>query len=258
VAKDYSEPHEARPLPALLHHERRELMRRRRAHERGAPESEAPPWVLADEADEDDALASFVALTLAKRSRSGEHEPWLVRGVLRRSAEGPPMLSRASVEHFDNPEVEVTSTAMRDINFGTIRERACGALALKQDVFDAVTKTEGLAADELAALVGWNEQWIRDVAAEAQRVPLRRGRPGYPEEHYRWIALRYLALIKEGRRDVLKALAAEEGRRLSREVPRETVRDWVRKATELKFLAPGKQGRASARPGPDLYPRRST
>jgi hypothetical protein len=67
-------------------------------------------------------------------------------------------------------------------------------------------------------------------------------------DHYRRIALRYLEILEE-RRDVLVALAQEES------VPRETIRDWVRKATELGFLGPGTPGRAEQRPGPNLYPK---
>jgi hypothetical protein len=81
----------------------------------------------------------------------------------------------------------------------------------------------------------------------------RPGRRAKPTEHYRRIALRYLELLKQGQRHVLKALAAEESEREGRAVPRETVRDWVRKATKLGYLTPGIQGRASARPGPELY-----
>jgi hypothetical protein len=51
---------------------------------------------------------------------------------------------------------------------------------------------------------------------------------------------------------VLKVLAAEESERADRIIPRETIRDWVRKATRLEYLAPGSPGRAEARPGPRL------
>jgi hypothetical protein len=254
MAKRYSEPHQPRPLPGLLDHERKALERWRRGYERGAKDAPPPPWVHTDEADEADALASFVALAPARRSRSGEAEWWLVRGVLRRSAEGPPLLTRVSVEHWKDPEAEVTGIAMRDLNFGAIRESACASLAFQPVIFKIGEKVAQQGGYNVFRLAGWNEQWAQAAAAEAER-PLRRGRKGYPKEHYHRIALRYLDLIGSGRRDVLKALAAEEEKRLGRAVPRETVRDWVRKATELGFLAPGKQGRASARPGPNLKPK---
>jgi hypothetical protein len=104
---------------------------------------------------------------------------------------------------------------------------------------------------------GWNVtvedvEHTKKLAAAAAQRPLNRGRHGYPDDHYRRIALRYLKLVEE-RRDVLVALAQEESEGLGRDVPRETVRDWVRRATELGFLLPGTPGRASKRPGPNLY-----
>jgi hypothetical protein len=250
IPPNWGGPDEPRPVPQLEHREREDLERRRRGYLNHAADMPPPPWVLADEpeADEEGSLASFVALAPARASRTGDVEWWLVRGVLRRSDEGPPGLARVAVEHFDDPNAEVTPTTMRDLNFGTIREQACHALAFAEVIHDVHLKGRG----------GWtrhDDAWVRKVAEEAKR-PLRRGRKGYPNEHYRWIAVRYLEIVGTGRRDVLKALATEEEARLGRPVPRETVRDWVRKATELGYLAPGKRGRASARPGPNLNLRR--
>jgi acyl-CoA reductase-like NAD-dependent aldehyde dehydrogenase len=103
----------------------------------------------------------------------------------------------------------------------------------------------------MAEAGGWNvtvEDVERAEQAAKQATKPARGRRAKPREHYQRIALRYLDLASR-RRDVLVALADEEG------VPRETVRDWVRKATKLGFLAPGRPGRAETRRGPMLNPK---
>lgn len=76
----------------------------------------------------------------------------------------------------------------------------------------------------------------------------KQGRKGYPDDHYRRIALRYLHLVNDKRvtRGVLNLLAAEEER------PMETVRTWIHQARKRGFLSPGEQGRAGAMPGPRL------
>lgn len=247
-----SQPHENRPVPALSSRERRELARRLRSYVTNRPDGEPPPWVLADQADtpERGAIASFVALTLAKRSKAGEPEAWLVRGVLRRGQHGPPILTRVAVDHFSDSTIEITSTAMRGIRFDEIRKRACENLALKKAVFDAVKKADKLTEAEVAAL-GWadHEKWLAEAAVDAARAP-RRGPKGMPDAYYRRIAERYLELVKDGRRDVVKALADE----LAAPIP--TVRDRISTATKRGFLAGGKQGRATLRPGPNLDSRR--
>jgi hypothetical protein len=93
--------------------------------------------------------------------------------------------------------------------------------------------------------------WARQVADAVQAVPLRRrGRRGYPDDHYRRIALAYLDLQQQGvSRGIQHRLAEQE-----RKQP-ETIRDWLHIATKKGFLTPGKQGRAGGRhAGPNLYP----
>lgn len=89
--------------------------------------------------------------------------------------------------------------------------------------------------------------------AERAAGPLKRGRSGYGDEHYRRIAFAYLDLVDRGQtRGVLAALAAAETKSLGREVPVETVRTWVNQARRRGFLTPGEPGRAGAKPGPRL------
>jgi len=127
---------------------------------------------------------------------------------------------------------------LRGLPLGVIRDRALAGLR------GVLLAREAMAADPSWRITDKHVEPARRAVVEAGKP--KRGRPGYPEEHYRRIALRYLELLKLGHRNVLVVLAAEEGR------PRETVRDWVRKATGLGYLAPGKPGRAEARPGPKL------
>ena len=184
-------------------------------------------------------LAQFAACVLI------HSEPWLVEGTLSLDPnQGPPIVSGVQVEHFPKPDREVTGSVLR-LPLARIRDRATAqlpAVAIGRNAMaDAggwSIRPEDVAVAELAA-------------AEAERP--KRGRQAKSPEHYRRIAFRYLELLRDGKRHVLKELAAEESERLGRTVPRETVRDWVRKATRLGYLAPGTAGRADPRPGPNLY-----
>ena len=96
----------------------------------------------------------------------------------------------------------------------------------------------------------------RRHARAAGRRPLKRGRAGYPDDHYRGVALAYLDLLDKGiTRGILAALAERESKRLGRPVPVETARTWVNVARKRQFLTEGENGRAGAMPGPKLYER---
>lgn len=228
-------------LPELPPMIRREFQQSLRLAAQG--ESMDPqPWVFAEPFEDpgDDAVRAAV---FAVQLDNGE--PWLLRGVLRLVEGGPPILSRVSVEHFGSAGVEVTSTAVR-FPLARVRGQALGRLREKRKFL------------EIFRDAGWEvspeeEKWAREIEQEAEKLVLSRGPQGYPRNFYRRLAIRHVELVKSGRRDVLKALADEESERLKRRVPRETIRDWIRKATELEFLAPGNQGVAEARPGPNLY-----
>jgi hypothetical protein len=196
------------------------------------------PFVMArplEWSTDSDALAEFVAGVLIAPTPRSSSEPWQVRGLLYRDPKGPPVVGDVIVEHFpirQAARVEVTGTVLRRVNLREIYSHAVAGL-------------EGvLLARKVFNVTEDRMQPARRAVSEAAKP--KRGRPGYPDEHYRRIAERYLELLSTGRLDVLVALAAEESR------PRETVRDWVRKATERGYLAPGKPGRAEARPGPKL------
>lgn len=140
-------------------------------------------------------------------------------------------------------------------------------------VEDQHRRTGGLGTDDLriplgqlitAAIdaIGRDKQdyWWGDpkALAAAQRTLARRAtqqrerlgarsRPRLPEDHYRLVAVQYLQLLGGGvRKGILDAIAEKHG------VSSTTARDYVRKARELEFLGPGKQGTAFAEPGPKL------
>lgn len=193
---------------------------------------------LDDSLDESE-IAEFAAGTLVNG------EPWLIQGVLRSDPAGPPIVARLRAENFPVADVEVTGTVLRSLPIARIRDKALAWL------IPLAVGRQALADASGWAITPDDVERARETAAQAERP--QRGRRGHPPEHYRRIAFRYLELLKDGQRKVLVALADEESERLGRTIPRETVRDWVRKATRLGFLAPGKRGRAEARPGPNLY-----
>ncbi len=192
-----------------------------------------------------DQLAEFRAGALAVPARGSKAEPWRVDGLLYRNPKGPPIVGSVTVRHFplrkDAPRLEVTGMVLRGLPLATIRDKALAGLP---GVSQARETMRGLGYGTADSV-----ERAREAAAEAERR--RPGRPGHSDTHYRRIAERYLEFALE-RRDVLVALAAEESALAGREIPRETIRDWVRKATQRGYLAPGKPGRAEARPGPTL------
>lgn len=84
-------------------------------------------------------------------------------------------------------------------------------------------------------------------AIAATRHTGARSRTKLPEAHYRRIAVVYLQHLHNGlTRGILERIAEDE------HVSVTTARDWVRRARELKFLSPGRQGTAGATPGQRL------
>ena len=86
------------------------------------------PWVVADrfkDPRDSAVVAKVTALVPIQPSESVDsEEPWLVRGVLRANEQGPPSLTRVSVEHFTDPAAEVTGTVLHRLPLATIRNRA--------------------------------------------------------------------------------------------------------------------------------------
>jgi hypothetical protein len=231
---------ETRPLPSLEPAERGHFQGLFKAYSKGRGRI-PPPWVVA-KAFKDKNDKAVIAAVVAAHPVNGEL--WLIRGVLRHTEEGPPVLVRLSVEHFEDPGAEVTGKLLHLIPVAKVRDGALAWLSTKE------TSASALEAAGLGVSAA-ERRWARRVSAAAKK-PLKRGREGYGDDHYRRIAQRTIELFDEGRRrDVVKALAAEEKR------PEGTIRDWIRKARDLGFLEPAsKQGRADFRPGPNYRRRR--
>lgn len=176
-----------------------------------------PPWVVTPPGEK-----TVLGVYLAAPSPTSTEEPWLVHGVLR-ELDGALALTRVTVEHAVEPTIEVTGHVMRRLPLATIRDQA---MVWRQ--------SRKIGGPVIASVFG------------PKKVALKRGRHGYPDEHYERIAWRAIELAGEGRRDVIRALAKEEKR------PYHTVRDWITKARERELLAPVKQGRTDFRPGPNL------
>jgi hypothetical protein len=235
---------ETRRLPPVKRKERSYLRGLFTAYEQGRGKM-PPPWIIASrfkDREDEKILAAVVALHPVRPSKSAsQEEPWLIRAVLRAAVDSPLTLTRLSVEHFFRPDVEVTGHVLHLIPVAEIRNRAQAWLRAKEITLSAFAE----AGEKVSAA---DRRWARMVAAEAGKLPLNRGRKGYPADHYRRIALRAIDLFNvERRRDVLKALASEEER------PYQTIREWIRQARDRGLLAPSKQGRTDFRPGPNLY-----
>jgi hypothetical protein len=187
-------------------------------------------WVISD------GIAGFAGLQFVQRV------PWLVHGVITRSASGLLDIRRLSVEAWKH-EAEVTGRVLRRVRPAEVRAAAVANLRL---VGSEANIHFGEPDDRPVRIFPPNEQGIRRNLIDAAKRPRKRGRPGRPDSHYRDVAIEYLDLYEKGRRKVLKEMAERRG------VPPPTVRDWVRRARQLEYLGPGKQGRAGASPGPRL------
>jgi hypothetical protein len=175
---------------------------------------------------------------------------WVVRGLLAATPEGP-ILRQLTVEPWP-PEapIEVTGTVLRSLKPARIRDEALASLRLTVVGLSILEGTNwALPAKQAVAL--------RAAAAKVD-VPAairKRGRQPLPDEHWRAIALECLRLQEErggNPRGVLGELARIESRRRKREIPRETIRDWVKTARKGEWLARTRQGRAGFAPGPRL------
>lgn len=256
-------PSEQRPVPALPSSKRDELRWAAAVWRRCGPEavSEPPPWVLVKrlDAERDDeptaavfadgaVIAAVFAVHLIAPSKHARPEPWLIRAVLRATKRGPVILARVAVEHLTKGDAEVTGMVLRGVPLARIRDLAQARLGMAAYVVQMI-------ADE----PGWHVtpeevEWARRAAREAAKLPLRRGRKGYPPDHYRGVALRAIELANAERRDVIEALREEEAKRLGKYVAYDTIKRQVERARkDFGFLAPTTRGRANFQPGPNLY-----
>ncbi len=211
-----------------------------------------PVCVYAQEiAERPDVVARFVAyLTVAVRPSIAKG--WIVSGYIVLSG-GELVIGQLTLEPELNTGTGITRSLLHGVSVSQILARAQAMLVQTPEWLELV-KRLGLGEPPHAD----KERAHRAAATAATAgTARRRGRKGWGEEHYRRVALEYLALQREGvGRGILNRLAEREAKRLKKPIARETMRDWVRRARELGFLAGGVRGRAGARPGPNLYPKK--
>ena len=177
---------------------------------------------------------------------------WIASGYLSRSVTGDLTVEELTLEPEHPGQGEVTPALLRAVSLALIVARAQAALRSAPESVEL--------ADELG--ISQASDVARREAERAAKIALsvgrkKGGRPSYPDSHYEWLARQYLALydagVGRGIRNQLAHLASE---RLGRPIPTNTIRDWIRRARELGFLEGATQGRAGARPGPNLRPAR--
>jgi hypothetical protein len=166
---------------------------------------------------------------------------WLVRGVLARNASGP-VIRRLALEAWDQDGPEVTTEVTHRLRVALLRDRALRQLREQPGVLQMAELVLGIQVPD-------DEQ--RDAAAAAEaaaQTERKRGRPPLlrPED-YAEIARECIAL--QGQRGIRATLAKEWN------VSEATVRDRVKRARELGYLAESKHGKADYRPGPNLTAR---
>ncbi|WP_375492009.1 hypothetical protein [uncultured Jatrophihabitans sp.] len=173
---------------------------------------------------------------------------YIIRGVLRDDGDRYRLVEFGmSAVEFTAPEVEITSTALRQV------ELAKFADAGRQIVVMHGEHDLGRDTDDRGQPT--------DVAAARRRIKAasrssRSGGSDRGDAFYRRVALDLIELVESGRPTpggVLETLADVEAKRLGHEVPVQTLRTWIRLARERKFLAPSTRGRMSAEPGARLY-----
>jgi hypothetical protein len=160
---------------------------------------------------------------------------WLIRGVLRTSAAGAPILARVTIEPLDDLELEVTGRVIRDVSFATIRDAALVHLRRRARAAPYVS-----------------DRRVRELERAAKVAAMTRGRRGaYTTEHYHEVARTLVRLQRNQRKNTLDELRKFYAEQLGEDVKGERVRGWVKEATRLGFLAPGRKGVAHREPGPN-------
>lgn len=156
-----------------------------------------------------------------------------------------------------NPGHEVTSEVLRAVEIPKLVNAAREAIARSAHSFTPEYLDEFEAEHGIRPQQSWDAETVafarRRIKAASARAA-RSGRPTLGDEHYRWVALRYIELIEAQKaRGILTQIARDAEPRLRRPVQIDTVKTWVTKAREKGFLTPGEKGRASGAAGPHLY-----
>jgi hypothetical protein len=170
-----------------------------------------------------------------------DRKPWLVRGELREAPlSGHMRIGAAYVEPWGRDD-EVTGTILRKLRLPLMLDEALYQLRWR------ISAPADWATPANRKVEPTEESHALTVPIDEARKLPRRGRRGYPDAHYAMVAEAFLGLCaKRSGRDVYGPLAASLG------VTRGRARQWVRRATEKQFLAPGQRGRTGRRAGPRL------
>jgi hypothetical protein len=173
---------------------------------------------------------------------------WLLAAVCG-FVNGDLVLTEATIRPVDTaPSNGLSGTVLRSIPVAAIVAEARRQAIAAPDEFAAIPAEVGLMTSE--ALIR-----IKGLANKLDTTAMRRGgRRGFPPDFYRGVAIDYLELQGAGKgRGILVEIARLATGRLGRPVTRENARDWVRRATELKYLSAGIPGKAGRLPGPNLF-----
>lgn len=178
---------------------------------------------------------------------TGPAAGWQIGGKLFAAASGEVVIGEIVIHARDTqvPAGGITSGVLRDIPTGALMGQLRSTLT-----------AAGVQIGEFEEATGDSFEDLRREAREAAHTLAasggpKRGRKGYGDEHYRWVALEYLDLQGQGR-GVLRRLADRASDTFGRPVAWQTVRDWVAEARRRGFLTQATPGRAGAQPGPNL------
>lgn len=188
---------------------------------------------------------------LAWGPESGDLVGWQVEGVLVVTDDRltiHELLVRPRDLAETAPAGGVTTSVLRAVPLGALLDAGRRALLQAPEQIASWEDSSGQRFESLKAAA-------ERAAAAVRETDLKRGRKGFPDDHYRWVALEYLKLQEEGwSKGILRELAGRAAAHLGRDyVARETARDWVATARSKGFLSKATQGRAGASPGPNLY-----
>lgn len=182
---------------------------------------------------------------------------WYCKGFLERDDSGRFLLRRVEIEPW-TPGVNVDTNALRSLPLGRWVAQVA-AMVSDEDLWGQTGLTPiaggvamlGRPLSETEA----GRQLAKRVAAANRGIKLRRGRSGYPDAHYRRIALSYLEVQGNGappggiRAELTRLENARRARSHQPQIQPETMRDWINRAGELGFLTTGRNRAA----GPRLF-----
>jgi hypothetical protein len=164
-----------------------------------------------------------------------------------RDDDGKLAITRLDINAWNPHDAKpILTETLRELPLGHWMTMAYSQLAESATALDSSEQLHGLTPEGMTR--------ARRMASRVKTAQLRRGPKGFPPDFYRRIALTYLDLQSKGiSRGIQQEIAKIESRRQNRIIDWVTVRDWLRRATELGFLTAGSKGRAGREPGPNLY-----